>query len=122
MIDVQEINDLEELAGYRLLWNSWLAQSPRATFFNTWDWLDNYWRHFGQNQTLRVLVVRSAGSPIGILPLCIRTERIALRIAPRAHLSARRMGHLVRADRLATRPRPCSRPCSTFDIPAAIGT
>jgi len=74
MIEVQKICDLEELAGYRLLWDSWLTNSPRATFFNTWEWLDNYWRHFGDGQQLRVLVARSAGSPIGILPLCIRTE------------------------------------------------
>ncbi len=75
MVEVQEINDLDELAGYRLAWNSWLATTPRATFFNTFDWLENYWRHFGQNQRLRVLLVRSAGTPIGILPLCVRTER-----------------------------------------------
>jgi CelD/BcsL family acetyltransferase involved in cellulose biosynthesis len=75
MVDVQEINDLDELAGYRLAWNSWLATTPRATFFNTFDWLENYWRHFGKNQRLRVLLVRSAGTPIGILPLCVRTER-----------------------------------------------
>lgn len=74
MIEVQEISDLEELAGYRLLWDSWLANSPHATFFNTWEWLDNYWRHFGQEQQLRVLIARSAGSPIGLLPLCLRAE------------------------------------------------
>ena len=75
MVEVQEINELEELAGYRLLWNSWLAGTPRATFCNTFDWLDNYWRHFGKQQRLRVLLVRSAGAPIGILPLCVRAER-----------------------------------------------
>jgi hypothetical protein len=78
MIEVHEINDLEELAGYRLAWNSWLASSPRATFFNTYDWLENYWRHFGENQKLRALIVRSAGLPIGILPLCVRRERHGL--------------------------------------------
>ena len=48
MIEVQEINDIDELAGYRLAWNSWLANSPRATFVNTFDWLENYWQHFGR--------------------------------------------------------------------------
>ena len=100
MIEVQEINDIDELAGYRLAWNSWLANSPRASFVNTFDWLDNYWQHFGDNQQLRALVVRSAGAPIGILPLCVRRERYGLEFAPRADLSARRLGQLVRADRL----------------------
>lgn len=75
MVEVTEVNDVDELTSYRLLWNSWLAETPRATFFNTCDWLDTYWRHFGHDQRLRVLVVRSGGSPIGILPLCVRTER-----------------------------------------------
>jgi CelD/BcsL family acetyltransferase involved in cellulose biosynthesis len=75
MIEVQEINNIEELAGYRLAWNSWLANSPRASFVNTFDWLENYWQHFGENQQLRALVVRSAGTPIGVLPLCVRRER-----------------------------------------------
>jgi CelD/BcsL family acetyltransferase involved in cellulose biosynthesis len=75
MTEVYAVTDIEELASYRLLWNSWLPQTPRATFFNTWEWLDTYWRHFGHDQELRVLVVRSGGSDIGILPLCVRTER-----------------------------------------------
>jgi CelD/BcsL family acetyltransferase involved in cellulose biosynthesis len=75
MVEVIDISDPDELAGHRLLWNSWLPNSPRATFFNTWDWLDLYWRHFGHDQKLRVLVARSAGKPIGLLPLCVRTER-----------------------------------------------
>src|SRR5262245_20933403 len=78
MIEVQEIRDIDELAGYRLAWNSWLADTPRATFVNTFDWLENYWQHFGAGQQLRAIVVRSAGAPIGILPLCVRTERHGL--------------------------------------------
>jgi CelD/BcsL family acetyltransferase involved in cellulose biosynthesis len=78
MIEVQEIRDIEELAGYRMIWNSWLAETPRASFTNTYDWLANYWQHFGAGQQLRALVVRSAGAPIGILPSCLRTERHGL--------------------------------------------
>ena len=48
--------------------------TPDATFFKTFDWLDTYWRHFGHDQKLRVLIVYSAGEPLGILPLCVRAE------------------------------------------------
>ena len=41
----------------------------------TFDWLEAYWRHFGGEQRLRVLVVRAAGKPIGIVPLCVKQER-----------------------------------------------
>jgi CelD/BcsL family acetyltransferase involved in cellulose biosynthesis len=75
MIEVQAIDDIEELASYRLFWNSWLPDTPRASFFHTLEWLETYWDHFGDDQQLRALVVRSAGKPIGIVPLCIRRQR-----------------------------------------------
>jgi CelD/BcsL family acetyltransferase involved in cellulose biosynthesis len=74
MVEIVEVNDVEELSQYRLLWNSLFPGTPNATFFHTFDWLDTYWRHFGHDQKLRVLIVFAAGQPIGILPLCVRTE------------------------------------------------
>ncbi|TWT90714.1 hypothetical protein Mal64_11090 [Pseudobythopirellula maris] len=75
MADVLEINDINELSSYQLAWNSMLSETPRASFLHTLDWLQTYWRHFGEGQKLRALVVRSQGSPISIVPLCVRTER-----------------------------------------------
>ncbi len=74
MSAVLELNCLDDLAGYRLLWSSLLPQSPRATFFHCFEWLEVYWRHFGDGQRLRVLIVSAAGRPVGILPLVVRTE------------------------------------------------
>ena len=74
MPSVLEINDPDALASYRLLWNALLPQTPGATFFQSVDWLQTYWRHFGRGQKLRVLVVFAAGEPAGILPLVVRTE------------------------------------------------
>lgn len=78
MVEVVEINDIQELASYRMLWNSLFAATPRASFFLTLDWLETCWRHFGQNQKLRVLIPYAAGQPLGILPLCVRQERYRL--------------------------------------------
>jgi CelD/BcsL family acetyltransferase involved in cellulose biosynthesis len=74
MVEIVEVNDIEELAQYRMLWNSMFAGTPNATFFQTFDWLDTYWRHFGHDQKLRVLIAYAAGEALGILPLCVRTE------------------------------------------------
>jgi len=74
MADVVEINDLDELEQYRLAWNALLPQTPRASLMHTFEWLSTYWHYFGCEQRLRVLVVRSAGKPIGIVPLCVRTD------------------------------------------------
>jgi CelD/BcsL family acetyltransferase involved in cellulose biosynthesis len=74
MIEVVEINSVEQLANYRLVWNSLFPATPNASFFLTFDWFDTYWRHFGQDQKMRVLVVYGNGEPLGILPLCVRRE------------------------------------------------
>jgi CelD/BcsL family acetyltransferase involved in cellulose biosynthesis len=75
MVEVIEINDIEELSQYRMLWNSLFHATPNATFFLTIDWLETCWRHFGDGQKLRVLIAFAAGEPLGILPLCVRKEK-----------------------------------------------
>lgn len=74
MYHVREINDLDGLAQYRLLWNALLPQTRNATFFQSYDWLESYWRHFGDGQRLRVLIVHVDDEPIGILPLVVTTD------------------------------------------------
>jgi CelD/BcsL family acetyltransferase involved in cellulose biosynthesis len=85
---VTEINDFAELARFRPHWDSLLAETPGASFFQTFDWLEVYWRHFASDQRLRVLIVRGGDgpfptsaawqegdAPLGIVPLVERTER-----------------------------------------------
>jgi CelD/BcsL family acetyltransferase involved in cellulose biosynthesis len=74
MAYVVEINRVEDLEPLRLVWHALWTKTRRATFFQTLDWLQTYWRHFGRNQKLRALVVHSGGEPIGILPLTVITE------------------------------------------------
>jgi CelD/BcsL family acetyltransferase involved in cellulose biosynthesis len=69
------ITDLAVLQEQRVLWERLLAQTENASFFQSLDWLLVYWKHFGGNQCLRVLVVYSDGQAVGILPLVVRTRR-----------------------------------------------
>jgi CelD/BcsL family acetyltransferase involved in cellulose biosynthesis len=78
MCHVREINDFEELETLRLPWRSLHAQTRGASFFQTLDWLLTYWRHYGEKQRLRVLVVESNNEILGILPLVVRTEATRL--------------------------------------------
>jgi len=75
MADVVEINSLDQLQSYRMVWNSLLAQTSQATFYHTFDWFSDFWRHFGRDGQMRVLVIQAAGTPIGIVPLCVCKER-----------------------------------------------
>ena len=75
MADVVEINSIDQLEPYRLAWNALLPGTPKASFFHTFDWLKLYWKHYGETQKLRVLLVRSHGDIIGIVPFCVSRER-----------------------------------------------
>jgi CelD/BcsL family acetyltransferase involved in cellulose biosynthesis len=72
--DVREINDIDALADYRTRWRSLLEKTAGASFFQSLEWLEVYWRHFGAGQKLRVLAVFSANKLSGILPLVVRRE------------------------------------------------
>lgn len=72
--DVRLFDTLEDLNDLREDWNRLLAVTSQAAFFQTMDWLRVYWRHYGDRQQLRVLVVTEDGQPIGILPLTISWE------------------------------------------------
>jgi CelD/BcsL family acetyltransferase involved in cellulose biosynthesis len=75
MSHVIEINRLEDLEKYRSCWQELLSETPLATFFQSFDWFEVYWRHFSAGQRLRVLIVESEGRPTGILPLVVRKEQ-----------------------------------------------
>ena len=55
MFRVEEINSIDQLAGLRLNWQWLLGQTRGATFFQSLDWLEVYWKHFGKGQRLRAL-------------------------------------------------------------------
>src|SRR5688500_4684300 len=78
MIRVDEINDLNGLESLRPAWKALLEQTPRANFFQTPDWLEVYWRHFGAGQKLRILAVETDGQVADILPLAVFKDRTRL--------------------------------------------
>ena len=75
MVSVREINDIHELVHYRLPWKNLLAQTRQAGFFQSLDWLEVLWKHYGGGRRLRVLIVYDGEEAIGILPLSVQTER-----------------------------------------------
>ena len=74
MAEVTEIRSIDDLDSYQLVWQSLLLKTRDATFFQSLDWLKVYWRHFGEDKQLRVLIISSAGETIGIVPLVVVTE------------------------------------------------
>lgn len=78
MHSVVEVNQFEDLARYRSAWNGLWLQTRNASFFQSFDWFETYWQHFGEGQRLRALVVGQGCDLIGILPLVVRRERMGI--------------------------------------------
>jgi CelD/BcsL family acetyltransferase involved in cellulose biosynthesis len=70
---------VEDIEGFRALQDAWtrlLAQAQAPTVFNTWEWQFLWWKHYGDNQPLRIVVVSEGEEIVGILPLYIQTRRV----------------------------------------------
>jgi CelD/BcsL family acetyltransferase involved in cellulose biosynthesis len=52
-----------------------LAQTPGASFFQSYEWLQTYWGNFGTGQRLRVLTVWQNEQLVGIVPLVVRQQQ-----------------------------------------------
>jgi CelD/BcsL family acetyltransferase involved in cellulose biosynthesis len=78
MPHVIEVNQLAQLDVHRLAWRSLWQQTRYASFFQTLEWLECYWQHFGRQQRLHVLFLYSSGNLIGIMPLTEITETTRL--------------------------------------------
>ena len=78
MSEVLEINGLDALEPFRPAWQTLLERTAAGSFFQSLEWLEVYWRHFGEGQKLRVLIVAPDGQPTGILPLAVVPEQTRL--------------------------------------------
>ena len=80
MLNIIELNQIEDLSAYRDDWLQLLSVTPGGSFFQSSDWLEVYWRHFAEQQKLRVFVVEESGAVTGIVPLCLK--RISSKFGP----------------------------------------
>lgn len=72
---ITELNQIEQLDDIREDWNRLQSVTPQATFFHSLDWLEAYWKHYGERQRMKVLVARHGSEVTGIIPLVVRRER-----------------------------------------------
>ncbi len=74
-VDVDLITDVEALAALKDAWGGLVAECADIDIFRTHEWALTWWRHFGADARLRVLVARAGGRVLGIAPMMIRRER-----------------------------------------------
>lgn len=65
---ITEVNNLNDFASLKSTWNDLLQRSSH-TVFSTWEWLFTWWKHFGNNRRLIILLATEDNKLIGIAPL-----------------------------------------------------
>jgi CelD/BcsL family acetyltransferase involved in cellulose biosynthesis len=71
MLKIEELNNFNQLEELKDTWNIILSKSKNNEVFSTWEWLSCWWKHFGKERKLKVLIVRDANEIIGIAPLML---------------------------------------------------
>ena len=61
-------------------WDELVRAMPRPSPFLLHGWLAEWWRHYGRDAELAVIVAREDGRMVGALPLVVR-RRVGLRVA-----------------------------------------
>lgn len=72
ILQVQTVRSRVGLAALEREWQELAGACPTATVFQTWEWNQAWWRHFGRNLgcRLRLVLFRdSAGRLVGLAPL-----------------------------------------------------
>ncbi len=75
---IREINNVDEFKSIRGTWDDLLSKDTDKNIFLTWEWLFEWWEHFGDNKKLKILMIEDRGDTIGIMPLLYSTYRTFL--------------------------------------------
>ncbi len=71
MLKIREIYDFDQFTGLREQWNQLLSKSDDNNVFLTWEWLSTWWRHFGKERKLRILLAHEGEEIVAAAPLML---------------------------------------------------
>lgn len=72
-LNIKWLDGSNALSEIRPAWQS-LEQSTHASIFTSWDWLNAWWTHYGQNKNLHILVIKIDEQVAFILPFQVITQ------------------------------------------------
>lgn len=73
--EIKVINCLKELTGYKEEWNKILTDNKNTNPFLEFDWIKNWWKYFGQDHSLFILVIQMQDRIVGFCPFMMLHHR-----------------------------------------------
>lgn len=77
-----KIASREQFEAFREEWNHLALAMKRPSFFCSWEWIHTWWRHFGKQYDLRILLILEGEKLAGILPLARSKFRPGMTMFP----------------------------------------
>jgi CelD/BcsL family acetyltransferase involved in cellulose biosynthesis len=75
-VEIVQIKKFSELSDLGVDWNSLLMRSADNTVFQTLEWLDTWWMHYGQKRELITLIAKENNEILAIAPLMKSTYNL----------------------------------------------
>jgi len=73
---ITEVNNPDDFLTLRDSWQG-VLQRCDLSIFSTWDYLSTWWKYFGKDATLRVLIAQENGEILSIAPLIFLKHKIS---------------------------------------------
>jgi CelD/BcsL family acetyltransferase involved in cellulose biosynthesis len=73
-LKIRVIDSYSDFIAMQEIWNS-VLQKSNHTIFSTWEWLSTWWKHWGKNRNLLILLAEDNGELLGIAPLMQSTYK-----------------------------------------------
>lgn len=67
-MEIREIDNYADFSSLKERWDNTLSKCDH-TIFSTWEWLSTWWRHFGNDKKLMILLAEERDKILGIAPL-----------------------------------------------------
>jgi len=69
ILKIREIRTEDEFQALHKIWNSLLSKSNDDDIFLTWEWISTWWKYYGNEHQLLVMVAEKEEEIISIAPL-----------------------------------------------------
>ena len=73
---IKKVTDVAEFQSLRDLWRSLLAKSSDRNIFLTWEWLFTWFKHYGEDKKLSLILIEDETKVVGIIPLMSSRYRV----------------------------------------------
>jgi CelD/BcsL family acetyltransferase involved in cellulose biosynthesis len=77
-LQIDVVTSDAEFASLSQAWEALQGGARVTSVFETFDWQYLWWRHYGRGRPLRLILARSAGALVGILPLFIDVDAVTI--------------------------------------------